>query len=60
MKTVAEHPASVDGQSIPVTISVGIAFFRPGDRGYEDAMKRADKALYRSKSEGRNRATMEP
>ncbi len=60
VKTVAEHPASVDGQSIPVTISVGIAFFRPGDRGYEDAMKRADKALYRSKSEGRNRATMEP
>jgi len=59
VKRVSEHAVSVGGHSIPVTISVGIAFFRDGDRGYEDALKRADRALYRSKSGGRNQANME-
>lgn len=58
-KTVTENAASAGGKSISVTISVGIAYFRDGDRGYEDALKRADRALYRSKSGGRNQANME-
>ena len=49
-------PVETGGRSIPVTVSVGLA-----DRGRDiDAgvlLKRADVALYRSKSSGRNRVT---
>ena len=58
-KTVTENAASAGGQSVSVTISIGIAYFRDGDRGFENALKRADKALYRAKSGGRNQAHME-
>lgn len=39
----------------PVTISLGIAQLGPQDNGIEDIQRRADEALYRAKSEGRNR-----
>ncbi len=37
-----------------LTVSVGMATHRPGDR-IEDMIPRADRALYRAKAEGRNR-----
>ncbi|WP_341939479.1 GGDEF domain-containing protein [Marinimicrobium sp. C2-29] len=46
----AMHPEA-GGQS--VTISIGVCQVEPGQR-FEDAFKRADAALYRAKSEGRN------
>ena len=41
-----------DAAPIPVTVSVGMA---AGDAGIEDLLRRADAALYKAKSEGRNR-----
>jgi diguanylate cyclase (GGDEF)-like protein len=44
------------GQIVPVTISLGVAQHQPGVTG-ETLISRADRALYASKSNGRNRAT---
>jgi diguanylate cyclase len=44
------------GQHCRVTSSVGIAEFRRGDKA-ETVLERADKALYESKNNGRNRCT---
>ena len=41
-------------EPLRITISVGCATARPGERG-DALLKRADGALYRAKSEGRNR-----
>lgn len=38
-----------------VTVSVGIGMWEPGDQHPEDALRRADKALYASKEKGKNR-----
>jgi diguanylate cyclase (GGDEF)-like protein len=59
VKTVAGGAFSAGGQSVPVTLSMGVASFRPGDGEYDDALKRADDALYRAKTGGRNRANLE-
>ena len=36
-----------------ITVSAGVALFRPGDRS-DDILKRADEALYQAKGRGRN------
>jgi len=43
------------GQSINVTVSVGVSSMRRGADSVEDLMKRADLALYEAKTGGRNR-----
>ncbi|MDO8958431.1 MAG: diguanylate cyclase [Rhodocyclaceae bacterium] len=52
---VADLRVSFDQQSIGVTVSIGIAGLQPGDANSEQALARADAALYRAKSAGRNR-----
>ena len=42
----------------PVQVSVGVALYRPGE-AIHDLIDRADKALYHSKKNGRNRVTGE-
>lgn len=42
------------GEPLRITISIGCATGRPGERG-ETLLKRADIALYRAKEQGRNR-----
>lgn len=44
------------GQHVPITISLGIAMHQPGLTG-EALISRADRALYASKQNGRNRCT---
>ena len=46
-----------DGQQCQITSSVGIAEFRRGDDA-DIVLDKADKALYQSKNEGRNRCTV--
>jgi two-component system cell cycle response regulator len=44
-----------DTRTVPVTVSIGVAWRRAEDAGPADMLKRADLALYRAKSTGRNR-----
>jgi two-component system cell cycle response regulator len=55
---IEEEPFVIDkaGRSIPITVSVGVAG-RGADSDPDSLYRRADRALYRSKSEGRNRVT---
>ena len=46
-----------EGRHCQITSSVGIAEFRRGDKA-ETVLERADKALYQSKNNGRNRCTV--
>ncbi|MDQ2069100.1 GGDEF domain-containing protein [Natronospira bacteriovora] len=70
-KSIAEHPFHLRGQSrdkrqrgqgggrgIKITASFGLALPRPGET-VQDAMKRADQALYRAKKKGRNRVEID-
>jgi diguanylate cyclase (GGDEF)-like protein len=57
-QAVAALATRVEGQEVRVTISLGVAQYRPGDT--EDALlKRADLALYRAKAGGRDRVERE-
>lgn len=43
-----------NGQDVQVTMSFGIAEYRKHARQLNDLIKKADKALYRAKENGRN------
>ncbi|MCL4471194.1 MAG: HDOD domain-containing protein [Gammaproteobacteria bacterium] len=54
---------NVGQNTFPLTISVGVAERKPSMSGFNDLVKAADKALYLSKQQGRNRvvaASMAP
>lgn len=56
MRRNVEESAVVEGgREIRVTLSVGAASLAPSDPDVASLMRRADKALYRAKHEGRNR-----
>jgi diguanylate cyclase (GGDEF)-like protein len=53
---IAERPVESGAESIPVTVSIGIALAGVGESLTVSALiQRADKLLYRAKSRGRNR-----
>jgi diguanylate cyclase (GGDEF)-like protein len=54
--TLAHSPAQVGEHMIPVTTSIGVAA-AAGEMSFEQLVAQADEALYRAKSEGRNRVT---
>lgn len=57
-KAVADVRVRAGDQLIVVTASVGVACLSPDDTGFDTLLIRADRALYRAKSEGRNRVVM--
>ncbi|NMZ96141.1 GGDEF domain-containing protein [Pseudomonas lundensis] len=46
-------PFHFKGEPVTVTVSIGLAAFKPGERS-DQVLKRADQALYRAKAAGRN------
>jgi diguanylate cyclase (GGDEF)-like protein len=53
-EAVMEMPVVVDGRSLPLTISVGVAEVESYERDMSSTLRRADKALYVAKHGGRN------
>ena len=53
-ETVAQTPAPWQGAGIAVTLSAGVSLMRAGDASVDDALARADHALYEAKHAGRN------
>ena len=39
---------------VPITVSAGVAVALPGDKSFDDILRRADNALYQAKANGRN------
>lgn len=54
MEAVRDTPLDTDSLTVPMTISIGIAAALPG-ASLDDSLKRADDALYRAKTGGRDR-----
>ena len=53
---VKNHPMHAEGQTLAVTISVGVSELTPAQKGnFEDLYFAADTALYAAKTQGRNR-----
>ncbi|HET7714067.1 MAG TPA: EAL domain-containing protein [Bauldia sp.] len=50
-----DRPIEVDGQTVTMRASIGIAFREAGDRDLIELLKRADLALYRAKADGGGR-----
>ena len=48
------------GVPLTVTASLGVAEVWPSDRSAEDALQRADAALYQAKRAGKNRVATAP
>lgn len=57
-QTIEAHDFVFEGKKIIVTISVGIATKLPHESEWTQLYERADKALYHSKQNGRNRTTL--
>jgi diguanylate cyclase (GGDEF)-like protein len=54
---VAEQVVTDDDFTISVTLSVGLTMLTSSDDNIEALLKRADRALYQAKTQGRNRVT---
>lgn len=62
LKAISEIQPGADKESPKqVTVSIGIASWRPtNDKSFLDLVEAADQALYKAKSEGRNRFVLAP
>lgn len=56
LNAVSDLTIETDAEIIRPTISIGVSYFDEEDRSFIDAVNRADRAMYQSKAEGRNRA----
>ncbi|MBO9535094.1 sensor domain-containing diguanylate cyclase [Herbaspirillum sp.] len=59
-RSFAAQPLVVGGQTILVTLSIGIAIILPDCECPETALRQSDEALYRAKESGRNRFEIAP
>lgn len=55
---IANSTIHINGKSVSVTVSIGAALTREGDT-LDTLVERADRLMYRSKQEGRNRVSVE-
>ncbi|HEY7884816.1 MAG TPA: sensor domain-containing diguanylate cyclase [Cellvibrionaceae bacterium] len=52
---LTSEPVDAGAAQVQVSVSGGLAMIAPEDHSVEDSLRRADEALYRAKSAGRNR-----
>jgi two-component system cell cycle response regulator len=57
-KAIEEHDFTFEGQKFSITVSAGIAAKGRDTQIWDDLFKKADKALYKSKRNGRNRVSV--
>lgn len=57
---LAESSITHEEATFGITVSLGVSLYHDGERSLEDALKRADDALYRAKANGRNRVEFQP
>ncbi|MBU3909033.1 MAG: diguanylate cyclase [Gammaproteobacteria bacterium] len=57
-QTVAALPIDFENRSLSVTVSIGVTSLSPADIAPEDALRRADQAMYQAKESGRNRVEL--
>jgi diguanylate cyclase len=55
---VREEPFLLEGEPVSITASLGVAASQPDDTEYTEVLKRADAALYRAKSGGRDQVVV--
>jgi diguanylate cyclase len=55
LKEMVEQPASLEGQVVAVTVSVGVSFFPDDGESGEVLLRHADSAMYQVKTTGKNR-----
>lgn len=58
LKNVEDMEITTEKGNFKTTISAGITYFEETDISWEDALKRADEAMYRSKSNGKGDASI--
>lgn len=58
-KKVAGTPMAQESGAVPITISIGVTEMKAGDASADDALIRADRALYHAKECGRNKVMVE-
>lgn len=57
-RAVGTNPIEALGSLIPVTLSAGVTVVRQTDSTFDDALIRADRAMYAAKDGGRDRVSM--
>lgn len=58
-RAISDHAFAVNGQTVVMTMSVGVAEVSPGNAPLDDALRRADAAMYAAKKRGRNRVEVD-
>jgi diguanylate cyclase (GGDEF)-like protein/PAS domain S-box-containing protein len=58
LNQVLEEPVNINGHSVSVSASIGIAFSNGLEISAEDLIKKADKAMYHTKKYGKNNYTI--
>ncbi len=53
--SIARRPLELRDKSVSITVSIGLASYPNDGHGMDTIMQRADEAMYRAKTEGRNR-----
>jgi diguanylate cyclase (GGDEF)-like protein len=56
---VGATPLDLTSIGLPITASFGVATISESDTTFDDMIRRADRALYRSKRAGRNQVDLE-
>ncbi|HTL25307.1 MAG TPA: diguanylate cyclase [Burkholderiales bacterium] len=55
---ITDAPLKIESGEVPISVSIGVASYPRHGEKFETVARNADKALYLSKSEGRNRVTV--